>query len=148
MASHLFSSKSLPEPMLTYHQLDPLVKFCSEIWNKIQEFFFRKTTHMEVWSPNVSHSVLSLMCRCNDKDASIHEEVYCTGTCLKYRHTKRKSHIIISLEQDCGISTASALEIPQSCTKPSICRVSYVMHGKQYTKQKGGIAEMLSHHFI
>ena len=39
----------------------------------------------------------------------------------------KHAHILFSkylddLEQDCSISSALALEIPQSCTKPSICR--------------------------
>ena len=38
MACHLFGAKSLPEPMLTYHELDLSAKNCL----KMQGFSFKK----------------------------------------------------------------------------------------------------------
>ena len=38
--------------------------------------------------------------------------------------------IIDGLVQDCGISSAEALEIPQSCTTPSLCCIGISIDGK------------------
>ena len=47
--------------------------------------------------------------------------------CHTHQAQARYEHYIDGLVEGCGISSASAMEIPQSCTKPSICSLQQMI---------------------
>ena len=101
MACRLSDTSPLPEPMQTYWSLYPLRTKYSEIWAQIQTCLFQEKAFEEV--------------------------IFKLVAMLSGPRLNLSSCHIDGLVQDCSISSASAMEILQSCTQPSIYEIPFLL---------------------
>ena len=130
MICHLFGSEPLSEAMVTYLLIELLETNFDEIWYTIQQFLERRWCEKSHAKRQNDNFRCDQRRKCHNDDISLYVCPSCFMVCLVSQLISlffaatvaptTSEYIITGFVQDCCNSSALAMELLQSCTKPAL----------------------------